>query len=158
MFPRLQRCSTRLMPMMLLWGLLAPGCSEELGPEHFPTSRVVGRIVEGGNPVGGGWIEFIPTDGTVGNLRSARIGKDGSFHADRVAIGQNVIRLVNAPISIPGGNILFGKFSSPIRRKVPARPEWSLTIDLVEELVRFQATHQRPGGRGGTQPASGAQP
>ncbi len=162
MFPRLfarwQPSSTWLMLMVLLCGLLAPGCSEELGPERFPTARVVGRIVEGGSPVGGGWIEFLPTDGTVGNMRSARIGKDGSFQADRVAIGENVIRLVNAPIGIPGGAILFGKFSSPIRRKIPVRPEGLLTIDLVEEVVLYQAKHPRPGGRGGTQLAPGAQP
>ncbi len=67
-----------LYPRLLLLGLLAPGCSEELGPERFPTTRVAGIVVEGGRPVAGGWIEVIPTDGTVGNIRSARIGTDGS--------------------------------------------------------------------------------
>ncbi len=130
------------VPVILL-GLLAPGCSEELGPEHFPTTRVTGKVVEGGRPVAGGWIEFIPTEGTVGNIRSAWIGKDGGFQADRVAIGENAIRLVNAPISIPGGARLFEQFATPIRRKIPAQPVGPFTIDLLEEAVRYEATRPR---------------
>ena len=54
-------------------------------------------------------------DGTVGNLRSARIQPDGSFEADAVAVGENALRLVNAPIRMPGGDQLFGQFTTPIR-------------------------------------------
>ena len=149
------------MPVLflLLLGLLAPGCSEELGPERFPTTRVAGIVVEGGRPVAGGWIEFIPTDGTVGNIRSARIGRDGSFQADRVAIGENVIRLVNAPINMPGGEKLFGQFSSPVRRKIPLEPDGPLAIDLLEEWMRYhQATCPRPATNGASNFASGAEP
>ena len=147
-----------LYPRLLLLGLLAPGCSEELGPERFPTTRVAGIVVEGGKPVGGGWIEFIPTEGTVGNIRSARIGRGGSFQADRVAIGENVIRLVNAPINMPGGEKLFGQFSSPVRRKIPLEPDGRLAIDLLEEAVRYQATRPRPATHGAGNFASGAEP
>ena len=150
--------SPRLSPVLFLLGLLAPGCSEELGPERFPTTRVAGIVVEGGRPIAGGWIEFIPTDGTVGNIRSARIGRDGSFQADRVAIGENVIRLVNAPINMPGGEKLFGQFSSPIRRKIPLEPDGRLAIDLLEEAVRYQATRPRPATHGASNFASGAEP
>ena len=155
---RRQPGSPRLYPRLLLLGLLAAGCSEELGPERFPTTRVAGIVVEGGRPVAGGWIEFIPTDGTVGNIRSARIGRDGSFQADRVAIGENVIRLVNAPINMPGGEKLFGQFSSPIRRKIPLEPDGPLAIDLLEEAVRYQATRPRPAAHGASNFASGAEP
>lgn len=144
-------------PLILL-GLLAPGCSEELGPEQFPTTRVAGTVVEGGRPIAGGWIEFIPIGGTVGNIRSARIGKDGAFQADRVAIGENAIRLVNAPISIPGGARLFEQFATPVRRKISPRPDGPLTIDLLEEAVRYQATRpRRPADTAGN-PSSGAEP
>ncbi|MGO8899217.1 MAG: hypothetical protein ACLQU5_12855 [Isosphaeraceae bacterium] len=141
--PGSPRLSSVLVLFLLLVGLLAPGCSEELGPERFPTTRVAGIVVEGGRPIAGGWIEFIPTDGTVGDIRSARIGTDGSFQTDRVAIGGNVIRLVNAPINMPGGEKLFGQFSSPIRRKIPLEPDGPLAIDLLEEAVRYQATRPR---------------
>ena len=173
--------SPRLSSVLVLFllGLLAPGCSEELGPERFPTTRVAGIVVEGGHPIAGGWIEFIPTDGTVGNIRSARIGRGGSFQADRVAIGENVIRLVNAPINMPGGEKLFGQFSSPIRRmilnmpggeklvghfsipirrKIPLEPDGPLAIDLLEEAVRYQATRPRPATHGASNFASGAEP
>ncbi len=138
--------------------LLASGCSEELGPERFPTTRVAGVVVEGGHPIAGGWIEFIPTDGTVGNIRSARIGRDGSFRADRVAIGENVIRLVNAPINMPGGATLFGQFSTPIRRRIPLEPDGPLMIDLVAEAVRYRATRPRPATHSASNFASGAEP
>ncbi|MGD0039973.1 MAG: hypothetical protein ABSE84_06050 [Isosphaeraceae bacterium] len=152
--------SPRLSSVLVLFllGLLAPGCSEELGPERFPTTRVAGIVVEGGHPIAGGWIEFIPTDGTVGNIRSARIGTDGSFQADRVAIGENVIRLVNAQINMPGGEKLFGQFSSPVRRKIPLEPDGPLAIDLLEEVVRYQATRPRPATHGASNFASGAEP
>ncbi|HMF35840.1 MAG TPA: hypothetical protein VKF17_04345, partial [Isosphaeraceae bacterium] len=52
--------SPRLSPVLFLLGVLASGCSEELGPERFPTTRVAGVVVEGGRPIAGGWIEFIP--------------------------------------------------------------------------------------------------
>ena len=132
--------------------------ARRLGPERFPTTRVAGIVVEGGRPVAGGWIEFIPTDGTVGNIRSARIGRDGSFQADRVAIGENVIRLVNAPINMPGGEKLFGQFSSPVRRKIPLEPDGPLAIDLLEEAVRYQATRPRPAAHSASNFASGAEP
>jgi hypothetical protein len=147
-----------------LYILLAPlnlpaaGCSEELGPEHFPTTRVTGTLVEGGRPIAGGWIEFIPTDGAVGNIRSARISKEGGFEADRVAIGENVIRLVNAPITIPGGATLFGQFATPVRRKIPPQPDGLLKIDLLEEAVRYQATRPRRAAASASYPALGGEP
>ncbi|MFI5458954.1 MAG: hypothetical protein ACHRXM_26295 [Isosphaerales bacterium] len=130
------------------------GCAEVLGPERMPVSRVKGRVTEGGRPVHGGWIEFFPVDGTVGNLRSARLHPDGSFEADRVAVGLNVIRLVNTSIEAPGVARIFGEYTSPIRRAIPEQPGDSLTIDVVDEAIRYQDSRlqraspesQRPGG------------
>ena len=100
---------TRLGPLSLIWvSLAAGGCTEELGPENLPVARVSGVVREGDRPVGGGWIEFIPVDETVGNLCSAKLGVDGSFNAKSVAVGVNLIRLVNAPLKTPGANQLVG--------------------------------------------------
>jgi hypothetical protein len=119
------------------------GCREELGPEHFATTSVSGVVVEGGRPIARGWIEFIPVEATVGNIRSARIESDGTFQADRVAIGENAIRLVSAPIELRGGAQLFGQFSTPLRRRIPQEPSGPLKIDLLEEAVRYQVKRSR---------------
>ncbi len=153
-----QSGSPWLLALVLLSGIAAQGCSEELGPERFPTTRLTGVVMEGSKPVGGGWIEFIPGQGTVGNLRSARIAKDGSFQVDRVPVGENVIRLVNAPITIPGGAALFSRFNTPIRRKIPPQPDGPVTIDLLQEAMRYQATRPRPAARSATPSVSREQP
>jgi hypothetical protein len=139
------RLLTRLDPFLLLWmSFVAAGCSEELGPERMSTTRISGVVREGSRPVAGGWIEFIPVEGTVGNLCSAKLGADGSFDADKVAIGVNLIRLVNAPLSTPGATNLFGAYQSPIRRAIAARPTEPLSIDVVDELIRFQSSRGLP--------------
>ena len=136
---------TRLGPLLLIWvSLAAGGCTEELGPERLPVARVSGVVREGSRPVGGGWIEFIPVDETVGNFSSAKLGVDGSFDARSVAIGVNLIRLVNAPLSTPGANRVVGVFTSPIRRKIVAQPTEPLSIDVVDELIRYQSSLQIP--------------
>jgi hypothetical protein len=121
----------------LLAALAMAGCREELGPVAFPTTRVSGVVLEAGRPVGGGWIEFVPVEGTVGNLRSAPIRADGQFEASGVAVGKNLVRLVHAPIRIPGGQHLFW-FESPIRRQIPRGPAVTLVIDVLEEAIRHQ--------------------
>ncbi len=132
--------SSRLgKPMVLLGAVLVIGGCGLGPPEQFPTGEVRGVVVEAGRPVEGGWIEFIPVDGTVGNLRSAPIEAKGSFRADRVSVGLNSVRLVNAPIRLPQGNRLFGSYGSPLRRVIPAEPSGPLQIDLVDEALRYQA-------------------
>ena len=125
---------------------LISGCREELGPERFETTQVSGIIRISGRSVDKdwkGWIEFIPVDGTVGKLRSAPIRPDGSFEADRVAVGWNQIGLVNAPLS-PDQAAKFHPFSSPIRRKIPNRRS-EIEIDLyLEEIQDQKAVLQRP--------------
>jgi hypothetical protein len=116
--------------------LLHAGCGEELGPEQFRTTRVSGRLVWNGKPVGGGWVEFHPTDGTVGNVRSAPVDRDGRFEADGVAVGWNMIGVADPPLAPRIGGI-FHPLSSPIRRRItePPRP---LRIDLLEEAARWE--------------------
>jgi hypothetical protein len=139
------RLLTRLDPFLLLWmSFVASGCSEEIGPERLPVARINGVVREGSRPIAGGWIEFIPVDGTVGNLCSAKLGADGSFDADKVAIGVNLIRLVNAPLSTPGAIKLVGTYQSPIRREIAARPTIPLSIDVVDELIRYQSSLASP--------------
>jgi hypothetical protein len=128
-----------------LLALLAAGCSEELGPEQMPVSRVKGVVTEGGRPLSRGWIEFFPVDGTVGKLRSARLASDGSFEADKVPVGRSLIRLVNADIETPRADRLFAAFHSPIRRTVPAQPGPLMKIDLLDEWVRFVEPRPRLG-------------
>jgi hypothetical protein len=123
----------------IVWVALGiPGCSEELGPEPMPGTRVKGSVTEGGRPLSHGWVEFFPVDGTVGNLRSARIRTDGAFESDGVAVGQNLIRLVNAGIRPNFG--IFSTYHSPIRRFIPAQPGEPVRIELVDEAIRFQST------------------
>jgi hypothetical protein len=116
---------------------VAPGCREELGPERFPTATVAGVVVKSGQPVTGGWVEFQPADGAVGDFRSARIGRDGGFRTDGVAIGLNVVRLVDLPDMPPGAAALLGN-NSPIRRKIEAEASGTLRIDVIDELLRYQ--------------------
>jgi hypothetical protein len=114
------------------------GCSEELGPERMIVTPVKGFVREGRSAVTAGWIEFLPVEGTVGNLRSAKIGKDGSFEAEHVAVGVNLIRLANAPLGSQNAERLFGSYQSPIRRTVLPQPTEPIVIDVFEEAIRFK--------------------
>jgi hypothetical protein len=128
--------ATWLAPLLAAWTATSiAGCSEELGPETMPVAHVTGVILEGRRPVSGGWIEFMPHDGTIGNLRSARIHADGTFDTDGVAVGSNVIRLVNAPLASKAARDVFGAYTSPIRRTILARPTEPLVIDLALEFA-----------------------
>jgi hypothetical protein len=118
--------------------LALAGCREELGPVAFPTTRVSGVVREGGRPVSGGWIEFIPVEGTVGNLRSAPIARDGRFEVSQVAVGCNAIDVVHAPIRRPEVQWLLSIRGKPIRRAIPPGPATTLAIDLLTEAFRHE--------------------
>jgi hypothetical protein len=105
----------------------------------MPVTRVTGKVTEGVRPLTRGFIEFFPVDGTVGNLRSARIQADGSFETDKVAIGLNLIRLVDIDTAAPGPKGWFGTYLSPIRRSIPKRPAGPIEIDVIDEWIRFKA-------------------
>ena len=146
--------------LVVIAGLLAAGCAEELGPEVMRTTSVHGKITQGGRPIGGGWIEFIPADGTVGNLRSARIKADGTFSADRVPVGSVAVRLLDIDVEAPfpakprTARGIFASYTA-IRRKIPEQPS-ELNIDLFDALVESQARQAKAAvaasGDSGAQP------
>jgi hypothetical protein len=124
--------------------LASSGCSQELGPERFPTTRVEGRVTIGDAPIRRGWIEFNPIESTVGNLRCAPIRPDGSYSADRVPIGRVEVSLMDTkspPVVTELGKMGLWKFKfplSPIRRDVPAGDATRIDIDLAAEALLYQ--------------------
>jgi hypothetical protein len=142
-----RRMLKSLHPLALAHLVLgASGCSEELGPEPMPVASVKGVLSEGGRPCSKGWVEFFPIDGTIGNLRSARVHSDGSFEADKVPVGLNLIRLVDVPLNSPAARQIFGAYTSPIRHTIPSEPSESLVIDVFDETIRFQQSRTRRAG------------
>jgi hypothetical protein len=121
------------------------GCSEELGPERFETARVSGIVLEGKRPIGGGWIEFMPLDGTVGKLRSAPIRPDGTFEADGIAVGANSVGIVGAELKMPEGRRLFDTLKTSIRRTIPKGGTAELKIDLLDEFALSHPAHRATG-------------
>jgi len=90
-------------------------------------------VVQVGNKVvNGGWIEFLPIQGTVGRLRTAPIGRDGTFEVDRVSVGKNAISVMNAPIDPR----MLG-LRTPIHRTITERSPTELKIDLLEARLRY---------------------
>ena len=124
-----------LATLALAW---LPGCREELGPETLPVASVRGQVTEGGKPVSRGWIEFYPVDGALGNLRSIRIGPDGRFAAHGVAVGRNLVRLVNMPVSSLAVRQILGAFHSPIRRNIPPGGNQAIQVDVIDEFMSYQ--------------------
>ena len=138
--------------------LAAVGCSEEWGPEPIRTTTVRGRIVRGSRPIGSGWVEIAPVDGTRGGLRTGPLRPDGSFEIGSVGIGRVLIGLVRAPVGplptsggLTDGASYFHSYSSPIRR--PIRPDAAvpLVIDLDREVAGVQQDG-RGSAPGGTEP------
>jgi hypothetical protein len=119
------------------------GCSEELGPEQRETTSVSGVVREGNRPVSGGWIEFLPVEGAVGDLRSAPIGSDGRFSLEGVAVGRNAVGLVATKVSDPRLRREFDTLGTSIRRNIPSGLSVVLTIDLLEEHYRAEGQRAR---------------
>jgi hypothetical protein len=120
------------------------GCSQELGPEVFPTTSVKGTITLSGRPISAGWIEFNPVEGTKGNLRSAPIQPDGSYSAVGVPVGRVTVNLINLHaasstnelFNLPPGYFNFSEI--PIRRDIPAGESTRLDFDLRTEGLDFR--------------------
>jgi hypothetical protein len=126
--------------------LCSIGCRDALGPEKMPVTTVDGRVMQGVTPISRGWIEFVPVDGTVGRMRSARVLKDGTFHATKVPVGVVLIRLVNVDIGDKDVRQTFGAFTSPIRRTITDQPGNRLEIDIIMEVRKLIASRKREGG------------
>lgn len=141
---RLARIRPATIPALALgiaFALLLSGCREELGPERMPTAHVSGRIHFRGQPLGGGWLEFHPDDGTVGKLRSTVVGPDGTFQTDRVPAGRVALQYVHptrVPATIPRSIDLnvFERIAL-MRRDVTAGADNSLDIDLYDEWLLY---------------------
>jgi hypothetical protein len=103
----------------------------------MPVASVDGKVSQRGKPVTRGWIEFVPVDGTVGKMRSARIKPDGTFHATKVPVGLNLIRLVNIDWEPVQMRRIFGAFTSPIRRRITENENGPIEIDIVEEYLNL---------------------
>ena len=135
--------STHHARRVLVLGVLAlAGCAEELGPEPMKTMRVTGRVTLYGKPVGPGWLEFQPIDGTVGRLTSARLEPGGTFRADRVPQGRVAVRLVGIPPVNTGDRavdmaVALMRQRYLIHRSTGAAPAARLDIDLYDEAMRI---------------------
>ncbi len=152
----------KLLGILFAIGFL--GCSEELGPERFPTTNVTGTLTIGQQPVTGGWLMIDPGTGVPGNLRIARIQPDGRFALDKVPVGRVIISIEQAPIgpiSSPYGMIgaaRFDHFNSPIRREVPDHRDVNLPIDLIVEAAKLGQSprrNRRKKNRPGRKPEAG---
>ena len=135
---RLELEASFALPALLCLCMVAAGCSEELGPEKFETTRVSGRVQLGGKPVTGGFVDMLPVGGTRGLLRSTRIRPDGHFEMDRVPVGVVAIRIVGAPIPVEYAR-LFSSFPTRIQRTT------GNSLALAGTLV--EAVRRREGAR-----------
>lgn len=130
--------------VLALGALALAGCAEELGPEPMKTVRVTGRVTLDGKPVGPGWLEFQPIDGTVGRLTSARLDRSGTFRADRVPEGRVAMRLAGIP-PIRTGNgevdmaVALMRQRYLIHRSTGAAPAAHWDINLNDESVKIGA-------------------
>jgi hypothetical protein len=127
---------------LALLTLLFAGCADELGPETMPTEEVVGRITFRGRPVGPGFVEFAPMDGTVGLISSARLKPDGTFQARAVPIGMVGIRLAGVRLPDAGNPTLDRALFlmtqvNLIHRRIEATGTNRLNIDLGVEAVQL---------------------
>ena len=97
------------------------------------------NIREGHGPVRGGWIEFAPFDGAIGQQCTAPIRSDGSFDATGVAVGRNLISIVHVPSGAKEGGRTYREYPTLLSRMVPNSQSATLNIDLLEEVLRSRA-------------------
>lgn len=112
---------------------LFSGCAEEWGPTPTDVVDIEGRLRVRNEPVRGGWVEFLPVDGALGTIRSAPIGRDGSFRATRVARGHNVVRVVYPP-PFPPVNRLYQRLQTPLRVVIEAGKPVEIDLSLPPRL------------------------
>jgi hypothetical protein len=135
--------NTRSLAFLFLACITALGC-ERLGPpEVMRTGTVAGLVRVGGQPIMGGWIEFMPVDGAIGHLRTAPIGPDGRFSIAGVAVGTNAMRLTEPKTGRLNGRAVaialrrFAEFTNPIRPTIREGENAPMDIDLYQEAAQF---------------------
>lgn len=105
--------------------------------ERPPTIAVGGRVRVGAVPIEGGWIEFWPVDGTVGDLKSSPIAADGTFALAGLTPGRRLVSLVRPRVgeALPDPlRAVVGRvrgLDSPARVVIPDRSPFRLDIDLT---------------------------
>ncbi len=136
--------SARSLDGLLMASLLfLAGCGRACGPEVFPTTLIRGRIHLDDRPIGPGWLEIVPIEGTLGRLCSAPLAKDGTFSATKVPVGRVAIRLVVPPLQRTGDSrmdqFLFqARRMALIHRTVAASNDARLDLDLRAEMAEFE--------------------
>jgi hypothetical protein len=89
-----------------------------------------------GRPVGRGWVEFHPVEGTTGIFRVTPLNPDGSFDTDGVPVGTVGVRLAHTAIPPNSPYRGFERYALIVRKvRGPSR----LVVDLDEELKRLGA-------------------
>ncbi len=121
------------------------GCGRAFGPEPMRTATISGRVLIDGKPLTRGWLEMMPADGTIGLLRSAPIGRDGSFRIDRVPVGTVAIRFAGPPIPGTGlpriDRFLFEIRRSPLIRRTIGPEGGPMNLDILDEAREFTAKY-----------------
>ncbi len=126
---------------LALMGLLA-GCGHALGPEPMVTTTLVGRLHVGDRPIGRGWVQFLPVEGTLGTLRSAPLAPDGSFRMEKAPVGRVAVGFAGPmPDYVPNAEIypflLYANRAFPARRTIAAGSPSSVDIDLEPERIVY---------------------
>lgn len=105
------------------------------------TTTVAGRVHLRDRPITDGWVEIVPVSGTVGVLRSAKLGADGRFAAEKVPVGEVAIRMAGFRYEPSGDrgldNFLFMCGRQPLIRKA-IKPGIPIDINLRDEALAFE--------------------
>lgn len=117
--------------------LVLAGCGRMAAPPLRETVDVRGRILAGGSPIGRGWVQLWPIEGTVGNMRTAPLEADGSFRVTKVPVGRVLVMVDPAEPPASGDRFRAARiarargFESPIRATIASPMPEPLAIDLL---------------------------
>lgn len=123
---------------------MALGCEHPAGPDEAPTTHLSGHVRFHGRPISRGWVEIMPIEGTIGHLRSGRIGPDGGFVADHVPVGRVALRFVGMPVIRAGNPAIDGMLTQfrqvyLIHRTIGRAPTAPLELDLEIEAIEAES-------------------
>ncbi len=136
----------RLRVAIAILVMTLPGCGRALGPERSETASVQGRVHLRETPIALGWVEFVPIEGTIGRLRSAKLRADGTFAATEIPVGRVAIRLAGPPLPRTGepgiDNFLFMCRRQPlIHKSIPRSGIGDMEINLRDEAIAFERAY-----------------
>lgn len=136
--PPILRARALAFLLPLLTGAL--GC--QVHTRESPTVSVSGHVRLDRQPITRGWIEFLPIEGNIGQLRVAPVGAGGAFHATRVPAGTVGIRFIPTRRLTPDNHNLAAPIHQLtnaylIQRQIPEAGATDLDIDLSDEAFRL---------------------